>query len=356
MRRILAIFSIFMMLSMETGCTDVADEQASKKDNAKVVPVETETTPLKPVEITEIATTVTTNTTTITTTTIELPTESTLSEEELKNIMSSYGNICVWEYADYDGNGTKEAFAIVGTNSMPDYYISDSIQGAYFISAKGEVKELGKTSNGLMCSIERCTEYAGKKFFSYNATAGGSGSQTYLFSVKNGNGYELSISGTIVDFYSKNNKCYATVSEFLPDGGHVWPEYELIYDESLQEFSLPNNQTNSENQIASTTEQSENVSVSDNQILKAVNKYLAENQSHLGVWLSDGNPYCPTEYMRSSDKKWSCPINLSWESYSGNEMAGAYPHFAYVDKSTLKCTLTANYETVVEFDLSDYIK
>ena len=60
--------------------------------------------------------------------------------------------------------------------------------------------------------------------------------------------------------------------------------------------------------------------------------------------------------MYSNETNWSCPINLSWESYSANEIAGAYPHFAYVDKSTLKCTLTANYETVVEFDLKEYIK
>ena len=96
-------------------------------------------------------------------------------------------------------------------------------------------------------------------------------------------------------------------------------------------------------------------SISDSQILKAVNKYLEENQSHLGVWLSDSDPYCPTEHMHSNETNWSCPINLSWESYSANEIAGAYPHFAYVDKSTLKCTLTANYETVVEFNLKSYI-
>lgn len=94
--------------------------------------------------------------------------------------------------------------------------------------------------------------------------------------------------------------------------------------------------------------------ISDNEILKAVNKYLEENQSNLGVWLSDSEPYCPAEHMHSNSTNWSCPINLNWESYSANKIAGAYPHFAYVDKETLKCTLTANYETVVEFDLRDY--
>ena len=84
--------------------------------------------------------------------------------------------------------------------------------------------------------------------------------------------------------------------------------------------------------------------------------FLEENQNQLGVWLSDGNPYCPAQYMTSTETKWSCPINLSWESYSPNEIAGSYPYFAFVDKETLKCTITANYDTVVEFDLSDYLE
>lgn len=95
--------------------------------------------------------------------------------------------------------------------------------------------------------------------------------------------------------------------------------------------------------------------VSDDKILLIVNKYLEENKGHLGVWFSDGNPYCPSEYMYSNDTNWSCPINLDFDTYSPNEIAGAHPHFAYVDKITLECTLTANYETVAEFNLKDYL-
>lgn len=103
--------------------------------------------------------------------------------------------------------------------------------------------------------------------------------------------------------------------------------------------------------------QIKDIPISDIEILWAVNKYLEENKGHLGTYLTVSDaPYCPTEHMYSNETNLSCPINLSWESYSANEIAGAYPHFAYVDKSTLKCTLTANYETVVEFDLKEYIK
>lgn len=171
-------------------------------------------------------------------------------EEKLKDVIASKGTICTWEYADYDGNGTKEAFAIVGTKSMPNYYVCSDIAGIYFISTNGEVTQLNATNPNLkMCMIERCTEYAGKKFFSCNTTAGGSSSETYLFGVKNGKCYELEISGTIVDFYSRDGICYATKGEFLPEGGHVWTEYALSYNEETQEFSM-NDQASTQQQYA----------------------------------------------------------------------------------------------------------
>lgn len=163
--------------------------------------------------------------------------KKSLSEDELRNIISSYGNVCAWEYADYDGDGTKEAFAIIGENSSPDYYVSDKIQSVYFINSQGNVKEVRNSFDGFMCNAEAYTTYSGKGFFSCNVTAGGSSWKTYLFSVKNGECYELNISGAIQDFYIKNNKCYTTESEFLSEGGHVWSEIELVYDENSQEFS-----------------------------------------------------------------------------------------------------------------------
>lgn len=163
----------------------------------------------------------------------------TLTESDLKNIMSTYGNICAWEYADYDRNGEKEAFAIIGTDNMPDYYVSDSIEAVYFVNSDGDVTEITpESSTGLMCVSSSSTDCSDKKFFSYKTTAGASGCETYLFGVKDRTCYELNISGIIDDFYSKDNKFYATISEFQSDVGHVWSEVELIYDESSEEFIL----------------------------------------------------------------------------------------------------------------------
>lgn len=137
--------------------------------------------------------------------------------------------------------------------------------------------------------------------------------------------------GSTVTIYSENGDWYEI--EYNGGVGYVSKKY------------IRNKDNNSDEQTSS---------ISDSEILKAVNNYLKENQSKLGIWLSDGDPYCPAEHMRSNNTKWSCPINLNWDSYSANEIAGAYPHFAYVDKKSLKCTITADYETVVEFELMDY--
>lgn len=96
-------------------------------------------------------------------------------------------------------------------------------------------------------------------------------------------------------------------------------------------------------------------SISDNQILKAVNQYLEENQNHLGVFLSNSDAYCPAEYVASRDTSWSCPINDNNYTYSSGYIAGSYPYYVFADKETMICTISANYETVAEFDLTDYI-
>jgi len=161
--------------------------------------------------------------------------ERTLSEDEMVNILSSYGNVCTWEYADYDGDGTKEAFAVIGSDTSSG--ISDSIEGVYFIDSTGYVEAVRTSFYADLCSDATYTEYAGKGFFSCDITAGGSGWKTYLFSVKDGECYELNLSGSLQGFYNRNGICYTTESVFSAETGHEWVDVELIYDESTQEFS-----------------------------------------------------------------------------------------------------------------------
>lgn len=96
--------------------------------------------------------------------------------------------------------------------------------------------------------------------------------------------------GSIVSVYSETNGWYEI--KYNGNKGYVSKDYISINGDTSA-----NQQSN----------------ISDNEILKAVNKYLDENKGHMGVWFtSNDNPYCPAEYMYSNDTKWSCPINLSW--------------------------------------------
>lgn len=276
------------------------------------------------------------------------------SESELHDLVEEKGTICAWECADYDGDGKKEAFAIIGTNNMPDYYVSDNIQGVYYINSVGEITELQRNNNP-MCRIARSVFHKGKGFFAYDSTAGGSSSQLYLYGVKDGNCFELSISGTITDFYQKDGTCFAVAKTALSSGGYDWLEYELSYDESTQEFTLPKEAVGqATQQTEETTEQSVSSNIPDSYFLAVVNRYLREHDGELDSWLDGLEPYCSSEYSASNETRWSCPINTNRQIYSREQIAGAYPLFAYVDKTTMKGVISVNYKTVAEFDIPAY--
>lgn len=276
------------------------------------------------------------------------------SESELHDLMEEKGTICAWECADYDGDGKKEAFAIIGTNNMPDYYVSDNIRGVYYINSVGEITELQRNNNP-MCRIARSVFHKGKGFFAYDSTAGGSSSQLYLYGVKDGNCFELSISGTITDFYQKDGICFAVAKTALSSGGYDWLEYELSYDESTQEFTLPKEAVGqATQQTEETTEQSVSSNIPDSYFLAVVNRYLREHDGELDSWLDGLEPYCSSEYSASNETRWSCPINTNRQVYSREQIAGAYPLFAYVDKTTMKGVISVNYKTVAEFDIPAY--
>ncbi len=67
-----------------------------------------------------------------------------LSEEELKAKLEAYGTISVWEYHDYDGNGTNEAYGVITTSSSadPSGELYEKIQYVLFINSDGEITEI----------------------------------------------------------------------------------------------------------------------------------------------------------------------------------------------------------------------
>lgn len=178
-------------------------------------------------------------------------TESDLKE---KVILESDGNIGAWVYEDFDGNGTKEAYAVI-TGNHDSITECDHLEDIYFINGNGEITKMpGDFWGGLYYSREKEYEYIvcqGKGFFAVDNGNGGSGWQTLLYSVKDELPYELDISRTIQGFNKRDGIYYTTENEFLKEGGHKYTEVELIYNSSTQQFSKGNRIISEENNTIS---------------------------------------------------------------------------------------------------------
>lgn len=155
-------------------------------------------------------------------------------ETDLKDLIASKGNIAVWQYSDYDGNGDKEAFAIITPNSDDK---KDYIKGVYFIDADGNISLMHPDYN--LCYYPNENGYYiecdGKGFFSCDYGAHGSGWSTMLYSVKNGVPYKLDIASELQGFYKDGDRFYTTSNSF-ENGYHTYPKIELKYDPVSQQF------------------------------------------------------------------------------------------------------------------------
>lgn len=160
-----------------------------------------------------------------------------LTEEALMEIVSTFGIIGVWHYDDYDGNGKNEAFAVIIDKDEENYRL---INFVIFIDGLGDCRVMCDNLDWCVYlnSNGYCLEHEGKKFFNFNMGAYGSGFHTCVFSVKDNLPYELDISQNIQGFYkNEDGVVYTTKNEFLPSGGHKYPEYELVYNSRNQQFS-----------------------------------------------------------------------------------------------------------------------
>lgn len=174
-------------------------------------------------------------------------TESDLKE---KVIAESGGNIGSWIYEDFDGDGTKEAFAIIDNGIKNEFNGTPTIEAIYFIDSDANIRKIKSEFDLPWYSDDKYIEYESKGFFSVDVTASGSSWITYLFGVKDGNAYELNISGDLQGFYNKNGMCYTTTGDFS-QGYHTYPEVELIYNSSTQQFSKGDRITSEEKEETS---------------------------------------------------------------------------------------------------------
>ena len=162
--------------------------------------------------------------------------EQSKSEGQLRSIASTYGNVGTWGYADYDGDGSGEAFAVIGNTDA--YHDQDvRISGVIFINEKGNVRFMILDLDSFAYYNEpECIRFCGGKgFFWFDYGSYGSGYQTALLSVKNENPYELNLSQKTQGFYQDANGFYTTRNDYSK-GYHGCIKVELIYDENTQQF------------------------------------------------------------------------------------------------------------------------
>ena len=163
---------------------------------------------------------------------------SAISEEQLKTAVMSYGNIGIWQYADYDGNGEKEAFAVITSNADG---MDSHIEGVYFVDSSGKVTPM--RSDYHMSYYQSNDGYyrecQGKGFFWCDYGAFGSGWQTMLYSVRDGIPYELDVASSLQGFYQEGERFFTTKNDFTD--GHSYPQVELVYEPDSQQFRMQSN-------------------------------------------------------------------------------------------------------------------
>ncbi len=149
---------------------------------------------------------------------------------DCKAIAAKYGTVSAYEFADFDGNGKKEAFAVI-TNA------DETVRCVIFIDSSGKsVTVEDKFGLTLYTSEEgNLRIHESKGFFWFDMGAGGSGWKTAVYSVKDGKPYKLDISDKLQGFYEDKDRIYTTEDEFS-DRGHIYNSVELIYNSETQQF------------------------------------------------------------------------------------------------------------------------
>lgn len=149
---------------------------------------------------------------------------------DFKAIADEYGTVSAYECADFDGDGSNEAFAVI-TNA------DETIAGVVFVDSYGRAMVMENSLEWMLYASENgnLIMHEGKGFFWADMGAGGSGWKTMVYSVKNGMPYKLDISDQLQGFYEDKGRIYTTEDEFT-DKGHIYNSIELIYDSKTQQF------------------------------------------------------------------------------------------------------------------------
>lgn len=134
-------------------------------------------------------------------------------------------DIVFFEYADYDGDGNYEAFALIGTQEQYGGWTGDLwFAGSLFMEP---VKTGGSYYDVSVCGDKAPILFSAEEWY------GGSGSKSLLWTVVNSQPVEVKL-GEMGDFtHGGGNVFYATHNAFdlCTDGtGHTWKQYYYYLD------------------------------------------------------------------------------------------------------------------------------
>ena len=158
-------------------------------------------------------------------------------EDALRNATSM--NIVHISIADFDGDGKKEAFALAA-NGQKDTQGGWGYPEAevWYANSSGECRCLKKDVN-VSVNDEITTE--DKTFFNVEKQKAQTSSVSYLYGVKNGQAYELGISGKYMGFYfDENMGKYIATNSYYSDSGHQYDEIYFDYNKDTGEFYISN--------------------------------------------------------------------------------------------------------------------
>lgn len=162
--------------------------------------------------------------------------DGSLSEAEMYDLADGYGHVGIWCWSDYDGDGRKEAYALITGGSTGD---PNEIDSVLFVDSAGNVTLMASDFTGAYYDREDgyYMDYHETGFFHVDYGAYGSGYSTMLFSVRDGKPYELDLSRHLQGFFIENGVLVTTGNDFS-QGSHQYPRYVLVYDPDTQQFQI----------------------------------------------------------------------------------------------------------------------
>lgn len=289
MKKCIAIALVLLLCGCASSGTESEKTFSEKKEEVLTEENETSLTSenLTEVQTTTVTTTVSSESTSAETTAVETTaaetTMTSMSDDDIRKIAedSITGHINWFDCDDYDGDGMKEAFILVGDEKNEDGNDYNYCKSLMFITSSGETKVVDDELLGDLFYFHSLNKFSfsDKRFFSFSATAGGSGAAGYIFGV-NGNNvtkYDISSSPGKADYSSfhtdESGIVYAVSDEFY--SGHQWFDNLVEYDPASDSFSV------TENDILTNAKKYAQI-VIDNEDIWLPTKEELENQFFMG--------------------------------------------------------------------------